>query len=73
MELGSVIGSDLFEHDDCINQYLRENPDLPLSSAIKIVFSYCITPRLISEMEEFKVHFKFEEVFVASKRPRRYR
>lgn len=79
MELGSVIGSDLFEHDDYIKQYLQDNPDLPFSSVIKIVFSYCITPRLISEMVEFKTYFKaanffmFEEIFGEQKRRRRYR
>ncbi len=74
LELGSVIGSDLFEHDEYIKSYLQENPDLSLSSVIKIVFSYFITPRLISELEEFKTYLKavnffmFEEVFGKSHR-----
>lgn len=69
MERGSVIGSDLFEPDDYIKQYLQENLDLPLSSVIKIVFSYCIAPRLVAEMDKFKTHLKdinffmFQETF----------
>lgn len=70
----TVISSDLFKYDDYIKSYLKENPDLPLSSIIKIIFSYCITPRLIIEMDEFKVYLKivnfimFQEVFGQAKR-----
>lgn len=78
MELVTVLSSDLFEHDDYIITYLRENPDLSFISVVKIVLRYCITPQLIEQLEDFKVHFKavnffmFEEVFGTSKRPRRY-
>lgn len=89
MELESVIGSNsprslreasyrfgeagLFEHDDYIKTYLQENPEPPISSVIKIAFSYCITPRLIAEIDEFKIHFKavnffmFEDIFGKTK------
>ena len=76
MALVTVLRSNLFEHDDYIKLYLKENPDLPLSSVIKIVFSYCITPSLVAEMEELKTYLKainffmLEEVFGSSKRPR---
>lgn len=77
-ERESVIGSDLFEPDDYIKQYPKENPDLPLHSVIKIIFRYCITPRLIAEMEEFKLHlrdvnfFMFQEIFGKLEKRRKY-
>lgn len=74
LELGNVVGSDpstsynsefielfrtsLLEYDDPIKTYLKKNPDLPLNSVIKIVFSYYITPKLIVQLDDFKNHLK---------------
>jgi len=78
MEQVTVLCSNLFEHDEYIKTYLKENPDLPIHSVIKITFRYCITTRLVAEMEEFKLHpqdvnfFMYQEIFGHLEKRRKY-
>lgn len=60
-ELGSVIGSDLFEHDDYIKSYLQQ-PDLPLITKIKIGLRYYITADLILQLEMLKNYLGINKV-----------
>ena len=68
MELVTVIGSDLFDLDDDIKQYLLD-PDLPLIFKIKIGLRYWVTADMILQLNVFKNYlekinpFLFLEVF----------
>ena len=57
LELVTVIGSDLFDFDDDVKQYLLD-PDLPLISKVKIGLRYYITADLILQLDAFKNHLK---------------
>jgi len=61
MELVTVIGSDLFDLDDDIKQYLQD-PTLPLIFKIKIGLRYYITaqPELILQLQVLKDHLNIE-------------
>ena len=59
MELGSVIGSDLFDLNDDIKQYLQD-PHMPLITAIKIGLRYYITTDLILQLQILKDYLKIE-------------
>lgn len=63
-ELVTVIGSDLFDLDDYIKQYLLQ-PDLPFISFIKIGLRYYITPELIVQLNGLKEYLNIPsyEVF----------
>jgi hypothetical protein len=68
LERVTVIGSDLFDLDDDIKQYLLD-PDLPLIFKIKIGLRYWVTADLILQLNVFKDYlekinpFLFLEVF----------
>lgn len=55
MELVTVIGSNLFSHDEYIKQYLLD-PDLPLISKVKIGLRYYIIADLILQLKALKEH-----------------
>lgn len=59
LELVTVIGSDLFDLDDDIKQYLQD-PNLPLITAIKIGICYYVTADLILQLEVLKDHLKIQ-------------
>jgi len=65
MELDTVIGSDLFNQDEYIKQYLLD-PDLSLISKIKIGFRYYITaqPELILQLNIFKDYLEKINLFL---------
>ena len=68
IELVTVIGSDLFDLDDNIKQYLLD-PDIPLITKVKIGLYYYITSDLILQLNVFKDYlekinpFLFSEIF----------
>ena len=55
LELVTVIGSDLFDLDDDIKQYLLD-PDIPLITAVKIGLYYYISADLILQLQKLKDH-----------------
>jgi hypothetical protein len=55
LELVTVIGSDLFDLDDDIKQYLQD-PDLPLIFKIKIGLRYYVTVDMILQLQILKDH-----------------
>lgn len=59
LELVTVIGSDLFDLDDDIKQYLQD-PTMPLITAIKIGLRYYITSDLILQLQVLKDHLNIE-------------
>jgi hypothetical protein len=75
-ELVTVIGSNLFDLDDDIKQYLQD-PNMPLITAIKIGLRYYITADLILQINVFKDYlekinpFLFLEVFGKQRKDRK--
>lgn len=59
LELGSVIGSDLFKHDEYIKSYLQD-PEIPLITRIKIGLRYYVTADLILQLDDFKDHLQID-------------
>jgi len=59
LEPVTVIGSDLYDFDDDIKQYLQD-PNLPLITAIKIGLRYYITANLILQLEILKDHLEIQ-------------
>ncbi len=55
MELVTVIGSDLFDLDDDIKQYLLD-PNLPLIFKIKIGLRYYVKADMILQLQVLKDH-----------------
>ncbi len=78
LELGSVLRSNLFGHDDYIKAYLQQNPYLPLISQIKIFLRYYITPELIMQLTALENCIKtvrfylFLEIFGKSRKPNNF-
>jgi len=76
MELVTVLGSDLFDLDDDIKQYLQD-PNMPLITAIKIGLRYYITADMILQFNVFKDYlekinpFLFLEVFGKQRKDRK--
>jgi hypothetical protein len=72
----TVIGSDLFDLDDDIKQYLLD-PDLPLIFKIKIGLRYYATADMILQLNVFKDYlekinpFLFLEVFGKQRKNRK--
>ncbi len=76
MELVTVIGSDLFNQDEYIKQYLQD-PHMPLITAVKIGLRYYITSDLILQLNVFKDYlekinqFLFLEIFGKQRKDRK--